>query len=93
MESLRSGKPWEFFARPSFSADRPAIPRLRDAFLHILTRNMIYFSQILSFSQKKWEIMSHEFIYYIWWSVDYDAALCGVSPPKPYDFTIKLKWS
>ena len=52
MESLRSGKPWEVFARPSFSADRPAIPRLRDAFLHILTRNMIYFSQLLSFSQK-----------------------------------------
>ena len=52
MESLRSGKPWEVFALPSFSADRPAIPRLRDAFLHILTRNMIYFSQILSFFQK-----------------------------------------
>ena len=52
MESLRSGKPWEFFARPSFSADRPAIPRLRAAFLHILMQNMTYFSQILPFFQK-----------------------------------------
>ena len=52
MESLRSGKPWEIFARSSFSGDRPAIPRLRAAFLHILTRNMIYFPQILPFVQK-----------------------------------------
>ena len=93
MESLRSGKAWEIFAWPSFSAGRPAIPRLRAAFLHILTRNMVYFSQTLSFVQKNWEIMSHELFHYIWWSVDYDTALCGVSPSKPYDFPIKLKRS
>jgi len=93
MESKRSGKPWELICeaivRRLPTSDSASVRR---NFAYFGTKYVIFLPNTL-ICAKNWEIMAHELSHYIWWSVDCFTALCGSSPSKTYDFSIKLKQS